>query len=68
MAALALLMLQQRESRGVYLALVPVVAGLMLATGAEPSFDALGFAAAVAATVLRALKTVLQVRPDLDAV
>ena len=61
-AALALLMLRQRETRGVYLALVPVVAGLMLATGAEPSFDAFGFAATIAATVLRALKTVLQVR------
>ena len=60
-AALALLMLKQRESRGVCLALVPVIAGLVLATGAEPSFDALGFTAAVAATVLRALKTVLQV-------
>ena len=61
--ALALLMFRQLESRGVCLALVPVIAGLVLATGAEPSFDALGFTAAVAATVLRALKTVLQVRP-----
>lgn len=35
--------------------------GLVIATGAEPSFHLLGFAVTVAATALRALKTVMQV-------
>ena len=54
-------MMGQRETRGVYLSLVPVMAGLVVATGAEPSFNLLGFVATVAATALRGLKTVLQV-------
>ena len=36
-AVLALVMMGQRETRGVYLSLVPVMAGLVVATGAEPS-------------------------------
>ncbi len=35
--------------------------GLVIATGAEPSFHLFGFAATVSATSLRALKTVMQV-------
>jgi drug/metabolite transporter (DMT)-like permease len=61
-AALALALLKQRERWPVYAALVPVMAGLVIATGAEPSFHVVGFAATVGATVLRALKTVIQVR------
>lgn len=60
-AALALALLKQREHWAVYVALVPVMAGLVIATGAEPSFHVVGFAATVGATALRALKTVLQV-------
>lgn len=60
-AALALALLQQRERWAVYAALVPVMAGLVIATGAEPSFHVVGFAATLSATVLRALKTVIQV-------
>ncbi len=36
--------------------------GLVVATGAEPTFQLLGFLACLFATVMRALKTVLQVR------
>lgn len=43
-----------------YAALVPVVAGVAIATGGEPSFHLFGFVMCVAATVGRALKTVLQ--------
>lgn len=60
-AALALALLRQRERWGVYAALLPVMAGLAIATGGEPSFHVLGFAATVGATALRALKTVMQV-------
>lgn len=38
-----------------------VQAGLVVATGAEPAFQLLGFLACLLATVMRALKTVLQV-------
>ena len=64
-AVLALVMMRQRETRGVYLALIPVMAGLVVATGAEPSFNVLGFAATIIATSLRALKTVLQARTSI---
>lgn len=36
-------------------------AGIAMATGAEPSFNLVGFGAAVGATALRAFKSVLQV-------
>jgi len=64
-AVLALVMMRQRETQGVYLALIPVMAGLVVATGAEPSFNVLGFAATIIATSLRALKTVLQARTSI---
>lgn len=50
----------QRESRTVYLSLVPVVVGVVIASGAEPMFNMLGFVAAVTAASARALKSVLQ--------
>jgi Triose-phosphate Transporter family len=62
-AVLALVVLKQREQWAVYAALVPIIAGLVIATGAEPSFHVLGFAATIGATALRALKTVIQVFP-----
>ena len=43
-----------------YATLLPVVGGVVLATGFEPSFDAFGFGTAVAATAARSLKAVLQ--------
>lgn len=36
-------------------------AGLVVATGAEPSFHLLGFLACLVATIMRALKSVIQV-------
>ena len=43
----------------VYGTLVPVVLGVVIASGFEPSFNVVGFSACIAATVMRALKTVL---------
>ena len=59
-AALAFALLGAREPRSVYATLLPVVGGVVLATGFEPSFDAVGFGTAVAATGARSLKAVLQ--------
>lgn len=60
-AAMSLVLLHQRESRGTYLSLVPVMLGIVIASGAEPLFNLLGFAAAISATGARAFKSVLQV-------
>ena len=60
-AALSLLIINARESSRTYAALLPVVVGIVIATGAEPSFNLAGFAAAVTATAARAFKSVLQV-------
>ena len=38
---------------------MPVVLGVVIASGFEPSFSLIGFSACIAATVMRALKTVL---------
>ncbi|KAL6615064.1 hypothetical protein ACP70R_037334 [Stipagrostis hirtigluma subsp. patula] len=43
-----------------YAALLPIVAGVVIATGGEPSFHLFGFITCVGATAGRALKTVLQ--------
>jgi drug/metabolite transporter (DMT)-like permease len=59
-AILAVIMLGHHESRGVYLSLIPVVIGIVIASGAEPMFNIIGFAAALCATAGRALKSVLQ--------
>jgi drug/metabolite transporter (DMT)-like permease len=59
-AVLAVVMMGKRESGLVYVALLPVVIGIVIATGAEPLFDMTGFTAAVIATAMRALKSVLQ--------
>jgi drug/metabolite transporter (DMT)-like permease len=49
-----------RETTPVYLSLVPVVVGIVIASGAEPMFNLVGFLAALTATAGRALKSVLQ--------
>lgn len=59
-ALLAAVMLSHRETKGVYLSLVPVIIGIVIASGAEPMFNIVGFAAALTATAGRALKSVLQ--------
>ena len=59
-AALAFALLGAREPAAVYATLLPVVGGVVLATGFEPSFDAVGFGTAVAATAAPSLKAVLQ--------
>jgi drug/metabolite transporter (DMT)-like permease len=59
-ALLAALMLGHRETKSVYLSLVPVIIGIVIASGAEPMFNVVGFCAALTATAARALKSVLQ--------
>jgi drug/metabolite transporter (DMT)-like permease len=48
------------ETLNTYLALVPVVVGIILASGTEPLFHMLGFIVCVSATAARAFKSVLQ--------
>ena len=59
-AFLAFLLTEKRESRETYLALLPVVLGIVVASNAEPLFDLTGFIACISATAARALKSVLQ--------
>uniref|UniRef100_A0A0A9FH30 Sugar phosphate transporter domain-containing protein n=1 Tax=Arundo donax TaxID=35708 RepID=A0A0A9FH30_ARUDO len=59
-AVLAYAVAARREACATYAALVPVVAGVVIATGGEPSFHLFGFIMCVGATAGRALKTVLQ--------
>lgn len=59
-ALLAWMVMHQRESPAVYASLVPVVVGVVIASGAEPLFNMGGFVAAVTAASARALKSVLQ--------
>lgn len=66
-AALSFLMVNARESSRTYAALLPVVIGIVIATGAEPSFNLAGFGAAVTATGARAFKSVLQVSCPLQS-
>ena len=54
-------MLNRQETACTYLALLPVVFGVVVSTKAELSFSTAGFAAAVAAAAARAFKSVLQV-------
>lgn len=62
-AALGFLMMGTRETVATYVALVPVVLGIVVASGFEPSFNMLGFIICVLATALRGFKSVLQVFP-----
>ncbi|MBA0630399.1 hypothetical protein Godav_002506 [Gossypium davidsonii] len=59
-AVFAYLMTLKREAWLTYLTLVPVVAGVIIASGGEPSFHLFGFVMCISATAARALKTVLQ--------
>jgi drug/metabolite transporter (DMT)-like permease len=59
-ALLSAIMLRNRESPAVYASLIPVIVGIVIASGAEPMFDITGFTAALLATAGRALKSVLQ--------
>lgn len=59
-ALFAYLMTLKREAWLTYATLVPVVAGVVIASGGEPSFHLYGFIMCLAATAARALKSVLQ--------
>jgi drug/metabolite transporter (DMT)-like permease len=60
-AVLSFLLLGNIESLGTYLALIPVVLGIIIATGFEPSFHMMGFLMCATATGLRGFKSVFQV-------
>lgn len=53
-------MTMKREAWVTYVALVPVVAGVVIASGGEPSFHLYGFIMCISATAARAFKSVLQ--------
>ncbi|KAJ0978205.1 hypothetical protein J5N97_013679 [Dioscorea zingiberensis] len=59
-AVFAYVMTVKRESWITYLTLVPVVTGVIIASGGEPSFHLFGFIMCIGATAARALKSVLQ--------
>lgn len=59
-AVFAYLMTLKRESWLTYVTLIPVVTGVIIASGGEPSFHLFGFIMCISATAARALKTVLQ--------
>ncbi|CAN4109151.1 unnamed protein product [Withania somnifera] len=59
-ALFAYMMTQRTESWITYGCLVPVVAGVVIASGGEPSFHLYGFIMCIGATAARAFKSVLQ--------
>ncbi|KAL3534396.1 hypothetical protein ACH5RR_002857 [Cinchona calisaya] len=59
-ALFAYLMTLKREAWITYLCLVPVVGGVLIASGGEPSFHLYGFIMCIGATAARAFKSVLQ--------
>ncbi|KAL5580844.1 hypothetical protein UlMin_013286 [Ulmus minor] len=59
-AVFAYLMTLKREGWLTYVTLIPVVTGVIIASGGEPSFHLFGFMMCVGATAARALKSVLQ--------
>lgn len=59
-AILSFLIMGTLESNGTYMALVPVVLGIIIASGFEPSFHLWGFIACLCGTGSRALKSVVQ--------
>ncbi|GAB2300918.1 hypothetical protein Dimus_034952 [Dionaea muscipula] len=59
-AVFAFLITCRRESPEVYLSLVPVVLGIVLASNSEPLFHLFGFLICVGSTAGRALKSVVQ--------
>ncbi|KAB2015177.1 hypothetical protein ERO13_D08G012600v2 [Gossypium hirsutum] len=59
-AVFAVVMTSKREGWITYVTLVPVVAGVIIASGGEPLFHLFGFMMCIGATAARALKSVLQ--------
>ncbi|XP_052189109.1 probable sugar phosphate/phosphate translocator At3g11320 [Diospyros lotus] len=59
-AVFAYLMTLKREAWLTYVTLIPVVTGVIIASGGEPSFHLFGFIMCIGATAARALKSVLQ--------
>ncbi|XP_065878808.1 probable sugar phosphate/phosphate translocator At3g11320 [Euphorbia lathyris] len=59
-AVFAYFMTLKKESWVTYVTLIPVVAGVIIASGGEPSFHLFGFIMCFGATAARALKTVVQ--------
>ncbi|KAJ0987692.1 hypothetical protein J5N97_006048 [Dioscorea zingiberensis] len=59
-AVFAYLMTVKREAWITYFTLIPVVTGVIIASGGEPSFHLFGFIMCIGATAARALKSVLQ--------
>ncbi|KAM0991405.1 hypothetical protein ACFX2C_009792 [Malus domestica] len=59
-AIFAFLIIKNREAWLTYAALIPVVAGVIFASGGEPSFHLFGFVMCITATSARAFKSVLQ--------
>eukprot|EP00249_Psilotum_nudum_P004993 c18485_g1_i1 orf=174-1166(-) len=59
-AVLAYIMTTKREYWVTYATLIPVVSGVIIASGGEPGFHFYGFIMCVGATAARALKSVLQ--------
>ncbi|XP_050381712.1 probable sugar phosphate/phosphate translocator At3g10290 isoform X2 [Argentina anserina] len=59
-ALFAYLATLKREAWVTYAALVPVVTGVVIASGGEPSFHLFGFVICIIATAARAFKSVLQ--------
>ncbi|KAI3788560.1 hypothetical protein L2E82_01330 [Cichorium intybus] len=59
-AVFAYIMTTKREAWLTYITLIPVVTGVVIASGGEPSFHLFGFIMCLGATAARALKSVLQ--------
>ncbi|CAI9772945.1 unnamed protein product [Fraxinus pennsylvanica] len=59
-AVFAYLITFKREAWLTYVTLIPVVTGVIIASGGEPSFHLFGFIMCVGATAARALKSVVQ--------
>ncbi|XP_035544934.1 UDP-URONIC ACID TRANSPORTER 1 [Juglans regia] len=59
-ALFAFMVTLKREAWVTYAALVPVVAGVVIASGGEPGFHLFGFIMCISATAARAFKSVLQ--------
>ncbi|XP_076934745.1 putative sugar phosphate/phosphate translocator At3g11320 [Bidens hawaiensis] len=59
-AVFAYLITLKKEAWLVYVTLIPVVTGVIIASGGEPSFHLFGFIMCIGATAARALKTVVQ--------
>ncbi len=49
-----------RESHCTYYTLIPIIVGVVVASGGEPAFNVIGFMCCLVATSLRALKSVVQ--------